>query len=373
MRKWLLITLMAALALPTVSMTPARAASHMDAPMVTLDDAANTTDVYAFVTEQNGVKYLTAAVGVYLFEDPGIDPNTYNFDDNVRYQINVATERDVARGQSSFTYQFQFETEFTNTNTSSQSYLGVIDEVGDKNQNLVQTYRVRRLNRRTGEQVLLGTGIVPPNNQGSATPLYNQNDNGEMPTKDGVATAEDLDPYTRQSIAHLNDGHLAFAGQRDDGPGKDSQKGFNIHMIVLTIPVDTIGGDQQIAGVSATIHREKVTVLRHNPERDPARSDRFVQIGRQGNPLFNEGFVAIKDKDIDSRTMPHEDQARFRTHAEEPELAKLLNAIVLEPDIPGIETGRSDIASIYIPDVIKVDLSTGAAGRWRCGSPDQPR
>ncbi len=28
--------------------------SHMDAPLITIDDAANTTDVYAFVTRRNG-------------------------------------------------------------------------------------------------------------------------------------------------------------------------------------------------------------------------------------------------------------------------------------------------------------------------------
>src|SRR5262245_56135976 len=31
---------------------PARASSHMDAPLITLDDAANTTDVYAFVSQR---------------------------------------------------------------------------------------------------------------------------------------------------------------------------------------------------------------------------------------------------------------------------------------------------------------------------------
>ena len=33
---------------------PARASSHMDAPLITLDDAANTTDVYAFVSQRYG-------------------------------------------------------------------------------------------------------------------------------------------------------------------------------------------------------------------------------------------------------------------------------------------------------------------------------
>ena len=43
---------------------------------------------------------------------------------------------------------------------------------------------------------------------------------------------------------------------------------------------------------------------------------------------------------------------------EEPELIRLLNAIVLEPDIPEVETRRVDIASILLLDVINVASST---------------
>jgi len=69
----------------------ALASSHMDAPLITLDPAANTTDVYAFVSQVNGVKYLTAALAVYPFEEPSIGPNKYNFDDNVLYEICVGS------------------------------------------------------------------------------------------------------------------------------------------------------------------------------------------------------------------------------------------------------------------------------------------
>ena len=69
----------------------ARASSHMDAPLITLDDAANTTDVYAFVSQRFGRKYLTTALAVYPHEEPGIGPNKYNFDDDVLYEIRVAT------------------------------------------------------------------------------------------------------------------------------------------------------------------------------------------------------------------------------------------------------------------------------------------
>ena len=79
----------------------ARASSHMDAPLITLDDAANTTDVYAFVSQRIGRKYLTTALAVYPHEEPGIGPNKYNFDDDVLYEIRrghrTMTSRRAAR------------------------------------------------------------------------------------------------------------------------------------------------------------------------------------------------------------------------------------------------------------------------------------
>ncbi len=352
------------------------ASSHMDAPLITLDDAANTTDVYAFVSQRFGQKYLSTALAVYPHEEPGIGPNKYNFDDNVLYEIRVATGDDVAKGRTSFIYQFRFNTTFRNRRTILQSYLGVVNNVGDANQNLVQRYSVTRINARTGERTNLGRGIVPPNNQGIATPKYNQGNNGNNPARDGVATEGDLDLYTTQSIADLRGNYRAFAGQRDDGfyadvqavfdllqlrgPGQgfDSQSGFNVHTIVLQIPVDEIGGDRQVVGVYATTSRRRVTIL--DDRRDPTELGAFVQVARQGNPLFNEALVAIEDKDLYSRTSPEQDSRLFKKYALNPELAALLNALVLGGNVAPT-TNRTDIAGIFIPDLIKVDLSTGPA------------
>ena len=216
---------------------------------------------------------------------------------------------------------------------------------------------------------------MPPNNQGNATPKYNRNDDGEQPAKDGVANEGDLDLYTAQSIAELEDGYLAFAGQRDDGfyadiqavfdllklraPGQavDSQGGFNVHTIALNIPIEELGGDQQIVGVYATTSRRRVKILGPG---DDAKLGDFVQVARQGNPLFNEGLVAIKDKDLYSRTSPEVDASLFRKYALTPELAALINALVFGSNVAPT-TNRTDIAGIFIPDLIKVDLSTGPA------------
>jgi hypothetical protein len=388
MRKLLYRTLppLAAAGFLLAGSTPARASSHMDAPLITLDDAANTTDVYAFVQQENGRKSLVTALGVYPFEEPGIGPNKFNFDDNVLYAIHVATGGDVAAGRPTYSYEFRFRTKFKNTKTILQSYLGVVTDVDDAAQNLTQSYTVTRVDNRTGRRTQLGEGLVPPNNQGNATPFYNQDDNGENPAKDGVATYGELDRYTRQAITPLNGGYVAFAGQRDDGffadiqsvfdllklrnPGKDSQRGFNLHLMALAIPVDDLGGDRQMAGVYATTSRRRFSVLAEGLAKPDQFGD-WVQVARQGNPLFNEGLVALQDKDLYSRTQPSSDKVLFRKYAEKPELAKLLNLLVLEPDIPGIDTDRTDIAGIFIPDVIKVDLSTGPA-RLAGGGPAHP-
>lgn len=368
------------------ALLPARvfASSHMDAPLITLDPAANTTDVYAFVDQDGDRKSLVLALGVYPHQEPGIGPNKYNFDDNVLYEIHVALGPDVAAGRASLTYQFRFATNFKNQNTILQSYLGVVQHVGDANQNLTQTYTVTKVDHRSNRETLLGTGVVPPNNQGNATPFYNQADNGENPARDGVATEAALDRYTREAIANLANGYVAFAGQRDDGfyadiqsifdllklrnPGKDSQGGFNLHLMALEVPIAELGGDQQTAGVYATTSRQTVRVL--NDKQSPKNNGPFVQVARQGNPLFNEGLVAIADKDLYSRTSPTNDSQLFRKYAETPELARLINLLVFNATVAP-ETNRTDIAGIYIPDLIKVDLSTNAA-RLAGGGSDHP-
>jgi hypothetical protein len=374
---------------------PARASSHLDAPLIILDPAANTTDVYAFRSDSNNQQYLTVALGVYPFEEPGTGPNRYNFDDNVLYQIHVATDADIAAGRATFTYAFQFQTSYKNTNTIAQSYLGIVNNVDDANQNLTQRYSVTKSSRSSGRRVTLFSNVlVPPNNQGLVTPYYNQDDNGDNPAREGVATNAALDRYTRQTIATNAAGYQVFAGQRDDGfyadihsifdldfsfsgPNKpfDSQGGFNLHMIVLNIPISELGGEQQVVGVYATTSRQRVRVLRdandRNPgDRPPRNIGNFVQVGRQGNPLFCEAFVAIKDKDLYNQSPPTVDTELFRTYALNPELAAILGLP------PNLQTNRTDLAGIFIPDMIRVDLSTGptrlAGGRNPGAVPDDP-
>lgn len=356
---------------------PAHASSHMDAPLITRDPAANTTDVYAFVAQRNGVKYLDVALAVYPHEEPGVGPNKYAFDPNVLYQLFLA---DPATGADRVAYQFQFADTFGTQATILQSYTGVVSAIGDSAQNFTQTYTVTKVVGATS--TVLGTGTVPPNNQGVATPKYNRNNDGLQPAKDGVGDATQLDDYTRNAIATLGtSGYRSFAGQRDDafygdinaifdllalrsGANNrfDSQGGFNVHLMILEIPVtDIAGGESQTMGVYATTSRRATTVLTDGAgSAGTTATGNWVQVGRQGNPLFCEAFVALKDKDLYNRTKPTSDATLFKTYADNPELAGLINALVLKANVAPT-TARADLVAIFIPDVIKVDLSTSRA------------
>jgi len=186
----------------------------------------------------------------------------------------------------------------------------------------------------------LGGGVVPPNNQGIATPKYNQGDNGENVAKDGVATAENLDPYTAQGIARLSRGYRAFAASvtmastatsrafstccNSAALAKDAQGGYNVHTIALNIP---LSGHRRATCKPSAFMPPAIAAHRPSCARtsEAKTSAKWVQVSRQGNPLFCEAFVAIADKDRYSRTSPTVDAALFRKYAETPELARLIN------------------------------------------------
>jgi hypothetical protein len=378
---------------------PAQASSHMNEPPIPQDDPAGPMDLYAFLSEFQGQKMLAVALVVDRLEEPGIGSNAYDFDPDVLYEIHVATGQDVAEAKSSITWQFQFETRYKDEGTILQSYLGIVDHIDDANQNRTQTYSVLWINHHSGEKeelrgihLIAGTDSperegrlrmpVPPNNQGRATPFYNEL-GGQGSAQEGVKRLDELDRYTQQSLFQLSDRSLVFAGQRDEGfyadthgifdlfnfggPTSpfDSHGGFNVHMIVLQIPLAELGGDRQIAGVYATASRRKTRVL--NRDGDPTFSGGWIQVARQGNPLFKEALIAIQQKAQYNRTPPSVDASVFKKYALIPELAHLLN-IFLKPTPPALEHDRTDIGGIFIPDIIKVDLSTRPARL--AGNPD---
>jgi hypothetical protein len=399
---------------------PAWSASHSDAPLSKQDPQTNITDVYAFI----GSKYdnasqrvLNVVVQVRPFSEPG-DGVTYDrFADDALYSIHITHP---ATGVTQQRYDFRFSSVnalaapgLKNPNTVLSYGLGTaagsIASVGDAQQNFTQTYTVTKV--VGGASTVIGSGLMtPPPNVGlRTTPAYNDPATGMAVS--GATTFAQLDSYTRQTVHSLPSGEATFAGSRDDGfysdipgifdllhprilggslgqdgGGVDGFKGFNVLSFAIQIPLSGLPsfpytapfadlahvlpalGAAQGVGVYASVSRQAVRVLRQTG--GPVSSGPWVQVNRMGNPLFNEGLVALKDKDNFNRSSPETDAAKFATYALNPELAGLINFVF---GTGFVASGRADLQAVFIPEVLRVDTTTppvrlaGQAGFSRFG------
>src|SRR5205823_14164888 len=92
-----------------------RAASHREAPLMTLDPAADITDVYAFVSydtanlaRASADRKVTLILNVIPAQEPSSGPNYFAFDDNVLYELHVDNNKDG--DAEDVIYQFRFQT-----------------------------------------------------------------------------------------------------------------------------------------------------------------------------------------------------------------------------------------------------------------------
>ena len=397
MRLTKLMGLFSAAGLLAISGFGAKASSHSDAPLIKQDPQANLTDVYAFV----GTKYDNAAtqvlnvvVNVHPFCEPG-DGGTYDkFADDALYSVNIT---DPKTGAIISTYNFRFSPtssaagnfKFKGTILSygRGTTIGGIQHTGDGSQNYTQTYSVTQV-LPNGTSTVIGANLqVPPPNVGlRTTPYYNNSMTGKAVS--GATTFAGLDRYTKEAV-YTQGGVSVFAGSRDDsffadtpgifdlldarilgagghgqeGNGVDGFKGYNVLTYALQIPLsslpqlnysDAFTGASKGVGVFASVSRQRIRLL--NTSADAANSGPWVQVNRLGNPLFNEVLVAIQDKDNYNRDLPTSDATKYSTYAQNPEVAVLINAVF---GTALATSGRSDLVAVYIPDVLRIDTTTG--------------
>src|SRR5262245_48466831 len=89
------------------TITVAGASSHREAPAISLDPAADNTDVWAWVSAGTHDKlYIVASYNP--LEEPSGGPNFHRFADDVLYEIHIA--KGAASLADAFTYQIRFKT-----------------------------------------------------------------------------------------------------------------------------------------------------------------------------------------------------------------------------------------------------------------------
>ena len=80
--------------------------SHREAPEISKDPVADSTDLYAFVSP-DAPDTVTLIANYVPLQGPAGGPNFYEFGDDVLYEINIDNDGD---GDVDITYQFQFTT-----------------------------------------------------------------------------------------------------------------------------------------------------------------------------------------------------------------------------------------------------------------------
>jgi hypothetical protein len=345
------------------------ASSHREAPLISLDPAADNTDLYAFVSPDRP-DTVTMVANYIPLQEPAGGPNFANFDPSVLYEIKVDNNGD---GKEDLSYQFRFRSGYTNPNTFLYN-TGPVMSLNDKNLNFRQYYSVTRVAGKQSKSLGDNFQVAPANIGPRSTPDY--------------------DKLAKEAIGYAggDDAILVFAGPRDDpffvdlgsifdlgglrpfnqahlvalptAKGVDGVSGYNTHSIVLQVPIDQLTQDRQpkhaandpkaVIGVWSTASRRSTTVLRGGAS---TSSGAYVQVSRLGQPLVNEVIIPLAQKDYWNSTYPAQD-SQFQKYYEKPELAGLENLLYGAALKPARMEGRTDLTLILMQGVPGVTAMT---------------
>ncbi len=333
--------------------------SHREAPEISQDPVADSTDTYAFVSPDKP-DTVTLITNYVPLQDPAGGPNFFEFGDDVSYKINVDNNGD---GVADVVYEFRFHTTLHDPDTFLYN-TGVVRGLTDDTLNRRQLYSLTRTTS-AGTTTLGSSLSCAPCNVGPRS----------MPTYLNLAN---------QAIHSLQGGRIhVFAGQRLDGfyvdlgsvfdladlrpfqnlhllhtaaaPGVDGLKSYNVHTIALQVPISDLTSDgttptdptasDAVIGVWASASRQMALV--RNPGGTNTATGPWVQVSRLGNPLINEALIPMGKKDVWNSVGPAGDSA-FNEYVIHPELAGLIPALYpgVFPNLAAYTKPRADLQAI---------------------------
>ena len=343
--------------------------SHREAPEISKDPVADSTDLYAFVSP-DAPTTVTIIANYVPLEYPAGGPNFFEFGDDVLYRINIDNDGDR---QPEIVFEFRFSTQIRNPDTFLYN-TGPISSLDSANWNRPQVFSVTKVTKAgkggSTTRQLLGSNLAcPPCNVGPrSTPNYT-----------ALAAA---------AVHQLSGGTTVFAGQRADGfyvdlgsifdlgtlrpfqnlhliptpagPGVDSLQGFSVHSIAIQVPISSLTRDGQnatdpaaaasVIGVWTTASRQKGLV--RGAGGVTHASGPYVQVSRLGNPLFNEVIVPMSDKDR-WNALPPEQEDEFAKYVDQPELAGLLPVLYpgVFPHLAAYTKARADLHAVLLTGI----------------------
>ncbi|HEX4834033.1 MAG TPA: DUF4331 domain-containing protein [Trebonia sp.] len=343
--------------------------SHREAPGISKDPVADSSDVYAFVSpDKSGT--VTLIANYVPLQGPAGGPNFYEFGDDVLYEVHVDNNHD---GCADVTYQFRFTTTVANPDTFLYN-TGPIQSLSSPNWNRRQSYSVTRVTGRKSD--VLGHGLAcPPCNIGPlSTPDYaslasaanhalpggrtvfaGQRAEGFYVDLGSIFDLGDLRPF---ASAH---NHFGLAGFPTNGPGVNATKDLNVHSIAIQVPVAdlTEGGwkpgdvsnPKASIGIWTTASRQRARVY-DTDHHLYVNSGPYTQVSRLGNPLVNEVLIPMGKKDFWNSQAPAHDK-QFAAYVAKPGLAELLPTLYpgVFPNLAALNASgkaRADLEAILL-------------------------
>jgi hypothetical protein len=363
--------------------------SHREAPEISKDPVADSTDLYAFVSPDHP-DTVTLIANYIPLESPDGGPNFYEFGDDVLYEIHIDNNGD---GSPDITFQFRF----TTVNNAPSSFLynnGPITSLtapsAKSNWNRQQTYSLTRIdwNRNgRGKPSTVGLGshlLCPPCNIGPlSTPNYKAladaavHSVGSGPFSAKVFAGQRAEGFFVDLGAVFDLGNLrpfenAHAGAAAAGflkgmPGVNSTADVNVHSLALQVPIVQLtrgrasgpNDPPAVIGVWTTASRQRVSVG-HDGYDDRVGAGPWSQVSRLGNPLVNELIIGIGDKDRWNHLAPVTDGQQFLHYFATPLLATLLPALYpgVFPHLDAYNKGKANTR----PDLEAILLTGIPAG-----------
>jgi hypothetical protein len=361
--------------------------SHREAPEISKDPVADSTDVYAFVSPDQP-ETVTLIANYIPLEAPDGGPNFYEFADDVLYEIHIDNTGD---GNPDISYQFRF----TTVNNIPSSFLyndGPITSLTppspSSNWNRQQTYSLTRVDNNPGNRwrnasIVLGHGLLsPPCNIGPlSTPNYVALANAAMhsvgagPFSARVFAGQRAEGFYVDLGAVFDLGDLRpFAGDHAGGlaaglmngmPGVNSTADVNVHSLALQIPTSELtrstptgpGDPAAVIGVWTTASRQRVRVWGNWFNGGDLRSGPWTQVSRLGSPLVNELLIGIGAKDVWNTQPPTTDGSEFLNYFAHPLLPQLLPSLYpgVFPNLAAYNAGtsnaRPDIEAIFLTGI----------------------
>jgi hypothetical protein len=327
------------------------AASHREAPITALDQKADITDWFAFVSPEhpNSVIFI---MNVDPFLEPSNGPNYFPFDPGILYEMKIDNNHD---GVPDITFQFRFQTHIQNPGIFTGFVGGLagippitaLNGSGAQGLGLQQTYSITMVTSAgsfpiSDDQVLYTVpSNVGPRTMPNYTSLMQQGiytlDNGIRAFAGTVA-----DPFfidlggvfdslnLRASVAPV----LSSAVDGDDhnNYAPNALSGYNVNSIALEVPITMLTADGQthvardanaVIGTYATTSRQKITVLGEDGRGG------WAQVQRLGNPLINEAVIGTGAKDLFSMSNPINDD-QFANFVLNPLLPQIFTTLGLQ-------------------------------------------